>query len=292
MGISRGAIALLAEEAARRPYSGSIGTLGRQSINAAGPIAARQMRRFNLHPRIDLPNDLDDKTLFRAFGFDRVDSFDYSDYEGADYLLDLNAGTLPEGTAGQYDVVFDSGTLEHVFHVPNALKAIVSLAKIDGRIIMQSPSSNHLDHGFYMFSPTLFCDYFSANGLQINTTYLVRYSPNPKKKWDVYRYRPQEWDTMQVGGLDSHPYLIFIVATKTPHSTTNIIPQQRFYAASSDRYAGSRIAAMEATSKNEKSNSPLRFARALNTARRLPLAQALVRGVRRRLIGKELVGRY
>ena len=67
--------------------------------------------------------------------------------------------------------LLDSGTLEHVFHLPNALKSVVELAKVGGRVMLLSPSSNHFDHGFYMFSPTLFYDYFSANGLRIETSY-------------------------------------------------------------------------------------------------------------------------
>ena len=168
--------------------------------------------------------------LFEALGFDTVQSYDYSDYEGATYLLDLNSGVVPESAVGQYDVVFDSGTIEHVFHVPNSLKTIVDMTKVGGRIILLSPSSNHLDHGFYMFSPTLFCDFFAANKLEVEKSNLMRYSPNPSAAWSVYQYRPREWDALQIGGLDGRPYLNFMVARKTADSTNSEIPQQSVYA--------------------------------------------------------------
>ena len=79
--------------------------------------------------------------LFEALGFDTVHSFDYSDYEGATSLLDLNSGVVPDSAVGQYDVVFDSGTIEHVFYVPNSLKAIVDTTK---NMTPRSPSHSWL----------------------------------------------------------------------------------------------------------------------------------------------------
>jgi hypothetical protein len=298
MGISRGAIALLAQEAARRPFTGKVATLGRQKVHASGPEATRQMNRFGLSPKTALPAQCDDSALFKALGFETLHSFDYSDYEGCTHLLDLNSGVVPEDAAGKYDVVFDSGTIEHVFHVPNSLKAVVDLAKVGGRIILQSPSSNHLDHGFYMFSPTLFCDFFAANNLDIETSYLVRYSPNPARAWKVYRYRPREWDHMQIGGLDDRPYLNFIVATKTAQSTNDVIPQQSVYSAKSAQYGGSQLAG--AASAADLSNGATTHAGLAGAVRGAlafvpgahAIAQSLVRSARRRLLGRDLVGRF
>jgi hypothetical protein len=38
------------------------------------------------------------------------------------------------------------------------------LAKIGGRVIHHVPINNWVDHGFYQFSPTLFFDFYQANG--------------------------------------------------------------------------------------------------------------------------------
>ena len=73
-------------------------------------------------------NTVSDVALFRSLGFSDVRSLDVSAYEGADIIFDMNvdiAPSLPQGFAGA-DLVFDGGTMEHVFHVPNYLANIPS----------------------------------------------------------------------------------------------------------------------------------------------------------------------
>lgn len=111
--------------------------------------------------------------FFRALGFGTVESLDASDYESCSRLHDLNA-PIPEDWHGQYDVVFDGGTLEHVFHFPNAIANAMNLVKQGGVIVTQSPSNNFNGHGFYQFSPELmfrvFCE---ANGFRVLLMALV-----------------------------------------------------------------------------------------------------------------------
>jgi len=52
-------------------------------------------------------------------GANRVDSIDYSTYEGASIIHNLNE-PLPSDLRQQFSAVFDGGTLEHVFDVPRA----------------------------------------------------------------------------------------------------------------------------------------------------------------------------
>src|ERR1035437_1258855 len=229
MGLSRGLTELLIREAARKPFCGSIATLGRQTITATRDQIEAQFARNGLSPKTQI-DPMDDRTLFAAFGFEVVHSLDCNDYEGATHIFDLNQPLLPSELDTKYDVVLDSGTLEHIFHVPNALKNIVGLMKIGGRVIFQSPSSNHIDHGFYMFSPTFFIEYLSVNKFEIETIYVLRYSFDLTKLWDVYEYRPGPWSNFQALGLfDASPYLIYVIATKTADSTSDAIPQQGFY---------------------------------------------------------------
>ena len=246
MGIARGAAALLLEEHARKPFSGRLATLGVQTIYMSEGDLTRQFERFGVQPVVPMAKPLDDKQLFRMMGFDAIQTLDYSDFEGADHVVDLNHDGLPEGLQGQFDVVLDSGTLEHVFHVPNAMKNIISLVKVGGRIIFLAPSSNHMDHGFYMFSPTFFADYFLANKFEINTGYVVRYSASLDDLWDAYQYDPDRWRDLHIGGLDDKPYAIFFVVTRTAESTSGVIPQQNYYADTAAMYAGTNRAEVDA----------------------------------------------
>lgn len=308
-------MALLLEESVRQKFSGRIATLGVQSVYMTAAELAEQFKRFSVVPAVPLDpaiKEIDDRTLYRMLGFQGADRLDYSDFEGAEHIVDLNQDGLPELLRGQFDVVLDSGTLEHVFHIPNALKNIISLVRVGGRIIFLSPSSNHMDHGFYMFSPTFFADYFLANRFEINTCYVVRYSPNLADLWDVYQYDSVRWRDLHIGGLDDKPYAIFFVATRTAKSTAGIIPQQNYYADAAAFYAGARLAdTIEGKAKYDvgsgwtprKStpqilNESWRFARrsAGKILRRVPiayrLAQRLVMLVDKKHLNKKLVGRY
>jgi len=245
MGLARGAIGLLLEEGVARPFSGRAATLGRQTVYATGREVLAQFRKFGIEPKSPIDAnaaELDDATLFRALGFEDVTSLDYSDFEGASYVVDLNQPGLPEALVGSFDVVLDSGTLEHVFHVPHALRNMMSMAKVGGRVIFLAPSSNHLDHGFYMFSPTFFSDYLAANRFRIEKLYVVRYSGDLDALWEAYEYEPGKWRDLHIGGLDDKPYAIYVVATRTPEATTDAIPQQGFYSRLSEPYRGSRLA--------------------------------------------------
>ncbi len=258
MGLARGAIALLMEEARRQPFTGRLGTLGKQSILIEACEAATLSEKFGVRPGISAASGgkrFDDQTLLKGLGFSEVHSIDYSNYEGATHTLDLNSAELPAEFHESYDVILDSGTLEHVFHIPNVLKNVFQMLKPGGRVIFLSPSSNHVDHGFYMFSPTFFFDYYAANGFHVETACVVRYNLDLKQLWDVYDYYPGTWLDLSMGGLDERPYAIFFIATKTAKARWDAIPQQGYYADNNPAYAGSNLAPNRTTSSPSVSNS-------------------------------------
>jgi SAM-dependent methyltransferase len=80
-------------------------------------------------------------------------------------VLDLNR-PLPAALCDRFDLVYDGGTMEHCFSVADVLGNVVRLAKTGGRIIHHLPLNNWVDHGFYQFSPTLFFDFYEANGFR------------------------------------------------------------------------------------------------------------------------------
>lgn len=242
MAIAQAAVKMLMNEGIRRPLKGRVLTLGKQEVlltNIGLQGVANKMNvalsmftdlQVTVKKNHDFSSHISDVILFRKLGFSELRSLDKSDYEGADEIFDLNSPDLPAHLEGSFDVVIDGGTIEHVFHLPNALKNIMKMVREGGRIIHLSPSSNHIDHGFYMFSPTLFYDYYFANKFEINTFQIFRYSQRHwTEPWLIYDYIPGCLDRVNFGGLDEAMYGIFCVVTKNKDSSCSAIPQQGAY---------------------------------------------------------------
>jgi hypothetical protein len=86
---------------------------------------------------------------------------------------------LPPQHAEQFDLVFDGGTLEHIFNVPCALRNCMELVRPGGHLILHTPTNNWSGHGFYQFSPELFFRAFSAdNGYRVERMVAYEVYPN------------------------------------------------------------------------------------------------------------------
>jgi SAM-dependent methyltransferase len=238
MAIDRGTARLLLSEHAKRPFRGSILELGRQTIllnesqlrawaKQAGANLRFDLGKAQAHDQSqpELVNgQFDDNRFFHSLGFDQVTSCDVSPYENATLIADLNQ-PVPREWHDQFDVIFNGGTMEHVFNAPLVLANIHAMLKVGGRAIHIAPSSNMLDHGFYSFSPTFFADYYLANRyqlLKLNLFQCTSWTGN----WDIY-------DCL-AGGIDhrlgrvctSKMSGLFCVAEKTPDSVDQILPSQ------------------------------------------------------------------
>jgi hypothetical protein len=122
--------------------------------------------------------------FFRIIGVNQLDSIDYSDYEKATIIHDLNL-PIPESLYRKYSVVLDSGTLEHVFNFPTAIKNCMEVLAVGGTYIGITPANNMMGHGFYQFSPELYYRIFSEeNGFRIKNMFIgVLDSKGEVEKW-------------------------------------------------------------------------------------------------------------
>jgi len=100
------------------------------------------------------------EVLFSALGAQVIDSMDYSTFENATIIHDLNK-EVPSSLKNRYTTVFDGGTLEHVFNFPMAIKNCMDMLKVGGHYLAISPTNNQSGHGFYQFSPELFFSLFN-----------------------------------------------------------------------------------------------------------------------------------
>lgn len=170
-----------------------------------------------------------DITLFESLGFDCVESIDYSDHENSTYVHDFNF-PVPDVFHEKYDAIFDGGTLEHIFNFPESLRNIYKLLKVGEVVIHESPNHNHVDHGFYMFSPTVFYDYYSSNGFEIIKSYIFEHErPHDEGEWRIYDYKPGCIDHLSCGGWGDDEMGVWFVARKLETSSCDVIPQQGAY---------------------------------------------------------------
>jgi SAM-dependent methyltransferase len=238
MGIGLKAARFLIEETLKRPFSGSVLTLGVQKTPFTLGLLCKSARQIGLAASAistfeSLPEKqrATDRQLLELLGFDEIMRSDVSDYEGAELIFDLNdsRGPPPE-FRHRFDCVIDGGTLEHVFHVPNALKNIFEFLRVGGRIIHMSPTNNYVDHGFYSFSPTFFYDFYSENRFELNQCQLIRHNKEVEKRpWIAANYTPGSLDHVSFGGLDDNMYVTFFVGTKRAESTWDRVPEQSLY---------------------------------------------------------------
>ncbi|MBT2299634.1 hypothetical protein J7E70_04070 [Variovorax paradoxus] len=127
-----------------------------------------------------------DQLLRDQFGAGQVDSIDFSEYEEASIVHDMNL-PLPENVAQRYDTVIDGGCLEHIFNVPQALLNCSKFCKPGAQILHMLPASNCCGHGFWQFSPELFFSLYSdKNGYSDTEVFLADLSK--PSKW--FRVKP------------------------------------------------------------------------------------------------------
>ena len=103
--------------------------------------------------------------FFLSFGFLNIDSIDNSSYENSSIIHNLNT---PYNNTKKYDYIYDGGTTEHIFNVPQVFENIINLLEIDGIFCSVTVNNNFSGHGFYQFSPELYLSMFTSNyGMEI-----------------------------------------------------------------------------------------------------------------------------
>jgi len=110
--------------------------------------------------------------LFNLFGAQEITSLDYSSYEDADILHDMNL-PIPEDLTERFSVVFDGGCLEHIFNIPQGLKNGMEMVEIGGYFLQVTNANNFMGHGFRQLSPELLFRVFSPeNGFETKAVLL------------------------------------------------------------------------------------------------------------------------
>jgi len=204
--------------------------LGHQELHVRRQEVKRVFARFSLPlsasdtERIFKTRYADD--LFRHLGALQVDSIDAAEYEGASIIHDMNK-PVPDHLLSSYTLVFDGGTLEHVFNFPVASTNVMKMAVVGGHILSLVPANNLCGHGFYQFSPELFFRVFGPpNGCRVISLFMADTAPH--RAWQLVT------DPQVLGRRVNlhHLYatmIVMLAAKHTDQMDSGFVPQQSDY---------------------------------------------------------------
>jgi hypothetical protein len=167
------------------------------------------------------------RTLFRLLGFgpDHIHSMDHSSFEGADSIQDLNL-PVPNALFSKYDLIFDGGTIEHVFSIKDALFNMSRMCKVGGVVVNFSPV-DYINHGFINLNAEIFTDFFGCNDFEkIDLKYIAM--PSHPKLVDKHylEYAPESL----YHSLGPYYQIGVFSAFRKSKEAPLRIPQQGFYA--------------------------------------------------------------
>jgi len=220
--------------------AGSLLTLGRQDVYFTFEQLSATARAYNIDLESIEPKlitniwtgkqAIDDASLFEALGFSSIDVLDFVDNERADYVHDLNM-PIPTNLTEKWDVIYDAGTLEHVFDIRRAFENIHNMLKVDGIAIHELPTNGFVDHGFWQLSPTALLDCYHNNEYDILESWVwVIDEPGnihvdtPKR----YIYEPHKFAQLSIGKFPKGISGVTFAARKTKSAGFKT-PIQGFY---------------------------------------------------------------
>lgn len=207
-------------------------TIGRQTWCFSKKRLIDYARHYNINvPEIEnivFKDDYSEPVLY-ALGANYVDSMDFSDYENASIIHDLNI-PVSETLKGKYSFVIDGGTLEHIFNFPVSIKNCMEMVKVNGHFVTITNGNNFLGHGFYQYSPELLYRIFSAeNGFTVESMFLSTLAGNgTKETW--YTVNDPDKVKSRINISNSKPVSIIMIAKKIAEvDIFSVTPQQSDY---------------------------------------------------------------
>lgn len=166
------------------------------------------------------------RTLFRMLGFRRenIRSLDYSAFEGADIVHDLNT-PIDANWHGRFDLVYDGGTLEHVFSTKDCLFNMSRLCRSSGMVVSVTPT-DLINHGFINVNASLYRDFFLTNGYEEVALKYVAFPSDPALAGRFYlEFEPQALHHPLSPYFAMH---VFSAFRKTAETELKV-PNQSFY---------------------------------------------------------------
>jgi SAM-dependent methyltransferase len=163
---------------------GDVLMVGRQSLNVYPAKMRRLLAQAGIDTKLFAPGAPDTgfaEPAFKALGANNVWSVDVSAFEKAEFVHDLNKPIGPD-LKEKFDLVYDGGTLEHIFNFPVALQNCMEMLRPGGSLILHTVANSWCGHGFYQFSPELFYSTLAEeNGFVVEQ--MVAHVVGPYGRW-------------------------------------------------------------------------------------------------------------
>ena len=212
--------------------------LGRLQLYASKDDIASCIERFQSNEKgldeVGFP-DVYSEPLFKILGAETVDSLDFSDYEKATIIHDLNV-PIPDKYYNSFTAIVDGGTIEHVFNFPVAIKNCMNALKVGGHYIGITPANNQMGHGFYQFSPELYYRIFSKeNGFLIKKMFVTLAVNKDNQDW--YEVADPKEVNSRIMLVNNHPLSLMLIAEKLEEKEIfENVPQQSDYSSTWESY--------------------------------------------------------
>lgn len=194
----------------------SMSVIGRQNLN----LTENEKKRIGQNYFID-QSQYADSFLIKALGLSKLISFDKSDYENCDVVLNFEKNFDFDE---KFDIFFDGGSLPHIYNIPKTLENIVKLTKIDGKIIHTVAFNNFQGFGLYQISPELLFSFYSKkNGFSDTSIYLVSNLENN------YWYKIKDLDEGERYHFNSNDQLSAYIVTTKKKEVISFEVDQKFF---------------------------------------------------------------
>lgn len=205
-------------------------SLGRQQIHLHQNDMNYLFKKYNQTHLIGKFNMYDYSENFFQTLFNThldVDSIDNSAYEGATIIHNMND---PIKSFKKYQYVFDGGTIEHIFNLPQVIENIINLLEIGGLFVSVTCNNNFSGHGMYQLSPEFFLSSLNEKyGMKIESLYIGKVNTEFETWIDVNDYR----DGRNCSKFDGNePVYILTIARKISNPSYSLIktpPNQYSY---------------------------------------------------------------
>jgi len=175
MGLEKEDLQKIAEFRSKHSEGNAMAMLGDCHFhfdNAYLQEICRQISDINLQAPASLPS------FAKALNFSIVESFDV--YGRPTVKWDLHE-PIPEAYRNKFDWVVDAGTTFCCFDVSAVFKNICLMLKNNGCVLHISGLTGYFGRGYYSLHPSLFHDFYTANGFEV--LYMgVRCKPSRKVK--------------------------------------------------------------------------------------------------------------